>query len=71
MNERQAEYAAIVIDFFQARGTMAKMNEYFVEDAIYEDLFATCKNRIEVGESANVAIWACLFSLLLSPSLCL
>jgi hypothetical protein len=50
LDERQARYAAIVIDFFQARGTMAKMNDYFVDDAIYEDLFATCKNREEVGE---------------------
>lgn len=35
---------------FQAKGTMGKMNDYFVDDVVYEDLFATCKNRDEVGE---------------------
>lgn len=30
---------------------MGKMKDYFVDDAVYEDLFATCKNRDEVGKS--------------------
>lgn len=50
LTPRQAEYVAVVIDFFQAKGTMGKMNDYFIDDAIYEDLFATAKNREEVGE---------------------
>lgn len=51
LTERQATHLAVVLDMFQAKGTMAKMNDYFVDDAVYEDLFATCKNRDEVGES--------------------
>jgi hypothetical protein len=30
---------------------MAKMNDNFTPDAVYEDLFASCKNRDEIGES--------------------
>jgi hypothetical protein len=30
---------------------MAKMNDNFTSDAVYEDLFASCKNRDEIGES--------------------
>jgi hypothetical protein len=51
LTERQATHLAIVLDLFQAKGTMAKMNVYFTEHAVYEDLFASCKNRDEVGES--------------------
>jgi hypothetical protein len=51
LSERQAKHLAIVLDLFQAKGTMGKMNDNFTEDAVYEDLFATCKNRDEVGMS--------------------
>jgi len=51
LSERQAKHLAIVLDLFQAKGTMAKMNDNFTEDAVYEDLFASCKNRDEIGES--------------------
>jgi hypothetical protein len=29
---------------------MAKLVDNLTDDAVYEDLFATCKNRTEVGE---------------------
>lgn len=51
LSERQAKHLAIVLDLFQAKGTMAKMNDNFTEDAVYEDLFASCKNRDEIGMS--------------------
>ena len=51
LSERQAKHLAIVLDLFQAKGTMAKMNDNFTDDAVYEDLFASCKNRDEIGES--------------------
>jgi hypothetical protein len=51
LSERQAKHLAIVLDLFQAKGTMAKMNDNFTPDAVYEDLFASCKNRDEIGES--------------------
>jgi hypothetical protein len=36
---------------------MAKMNDNFTEDAVYEDLFASCKNRDEIGESPCLALY--------------
>lgn len=51
LSERQARHLAIVLDLFQAKGTMAKVKDNFVEEAVYEDLFATCSNRDEVGQS--------------------
>jgi hypothetical protein len=50
LTDRQAQHLAIVLDLFRAKGTMAKIKDNFTEDAVYEDLFATCKNRDEVGE---------------------
>lgn len=52
LTDRQAQHLAIVLDLFQAKGTMAKLTDNFVEDAVYEDLFATCANRDEVGTCA-------------------
>jgi len=49
LSETQARHLAIVLDLFQAKGTMAKLNDNFTKDAVYEDLFASCKNRDEVG----------------------
>jgi hypothetical protein len=57
LSERQAKHLAIVLDLFQAKGTMAKMNDNFTEDAVYEDLFASCKNRDEIGESPCPLFW--------------
>jgi hypothetical protein len=57
LSDRQAKHLAIVLDLFQAKGTMAKLNDNFTKDAVYEDLFATCKNREEVGTS-YVLSWA-------------
>lgn len=54
LSDRQAKHLAIVLDLFQAKGTMAKMNDNFTEDAVYEDLFASCKNRDEVGMSSHL-----------------
>jgi hypothetical protein len=51
LSDRQARHFAIVLDLFQAKGTMAKIKDNFTENAVYEDLFATCKNRDEVGTS--------------------
>jgi hypothetical protein len=53
LSERQAKHLAIVLDLFQAKGTMAKMNDNFTQDAVYEDLFASCKNRDEIGMSPS------------------
>jgi hypothetical protein len=56
LTDLQARHLAIVLDLFQAKGTMAKINDNFTEDAVYEDLFATCKNRDEVGMSVSSAL---------------
>jgi len=45
----QRRHVGVVLDLFQARGTMAKLVDNLTEDAVYEDLFATCKNRTEVA----------------------
>lgn len=47
----QKAQVGLVLDLFQAKGTMAKLNEWLTDDAVYEDLFATTKGREEVGES--------------------
>jgi hypothetical protein len=54
LSDRQAQHLAIVLDLFQAKGTMAKMNDNFTNDAVYEDLFASCKNRDEIGTSLHL-----------------
>ena len=46
----QQYHVCLVFDLFQAKGTWAKIEEGLAEDAVYEDLFATAKNRVEVGE---------------------
>lgn len=46
----QQYHACLVLDLFQAKGTWAKIEQGLTEDAVYEDLFATAKNRVEVGE---------------------
>lgn len=45
----QRKHIGVVLDLFQAKGTMAKLDDWFTVDAVYEDLFATCKNREEIG----------------------
>lgn len=46
----QQYHVCLVLDLFQAKGTWAKIEQGMSEDAVYEDLFATAKNRVEVGE---------------------
>jgi hypothetical protein len=46
----QQYHVCLVFDLFQAKGTWAKIEEGLTKDAVYEDLFATAKNRVEVGE---------------------
>jgi hypothetical protein len=53
LNELQAKHVAVVLDMFQAKGTMGKLNDNFTENSIYEDLFATCKDRHEIGRSLS------------------
>jgi hypothetical protein len=48
----QKKQVGVVLDLFQAKGTMAKLEDWLTEDAVYEDLFATTKGRKEVGESS-------------------
>lgn len=50
----QQYHVCLVLDLFQAKGTWAKIEQGLTEDAVYEDLFATAKNRIEVGEYTEV-----------------
>ena len=50
----QQYHVCLVLDLFQAKGTWAKIEQGLSEDAVYEDLFATAKNRIEVGEHNSV-----------------
>ena len=49
LTETQRRHVAIVLDIFQAKGTMAKFDDNFTQDAVYEDLFASAKDRQEVG----------------------
>ena len=46
----QKQQIGVVLDLFQAKGTMAKLKDWLSDDAVYEDLFATCEGRDEVGE---------------------
>ena len=50
LSDAQRKHVAVVLDLFQAKGTMAKLDDNFTENAVYEDLFASAKNREEVGE---------------------
>ncbi|ODN81530.1 hypothetical protein L202_01950 [Cryptococcus amylolentus CBS 6039] len=45
----QRQHIGVVLDLFQAKGTKAKLDDNFTKDAVYEDLFASCKTREEVG----------------------
>lgn len=50
LTDLQAYHVGVVFDLFQGKGTRGKLVDAFSEDAVYEDLFASCKNREEVGE---------------------
>jgi hypothetical protein len=56
----QQYHACLVLDLFQAKGTWAKIEQGLTEDAVYEDLFATAKNRVEVGESDVDSGFSCV-----------
>lgn len=49
LTETQRYHVGLVLDLFQAKGTMTKLTQGFTEDAVYEDAFATAKNREEVA----------------------
>jgi len=51
LSDAQRRQVAVVLDLFQATGTMAKIEDNLTENAVYEDLFASCKDRKEVGDS--------------------
>lgn len=55
LTDLQAYHVGVVLDIFQGKGTRGKLVDAFSEDAVYEDLFATCKNREEVGEFGIVS----------------
>jgi len=40
LNETERKHVAIVLDLFKAKGTMAKLKDNFVQEAVYEDPFA-------------------------------
>jgi hypothetical protein len=49
LTDLQRYHVALVLDLFAAKGTRSKLDDNFSEDAVYEDLFASAKNREEVG----------------------
>lgn len=56
LTDLQKRHVAITLDMFGAKGTLGKLNDNFSEDAVYEDLFAKCKDREEVGMYALTAL---------------
>ena len=54
LNETQRKHVAIVLDLFQAKGTMAKIKDNFVQEAVYEDPFAQSGGIEQFGESSSV-----------------
>jgi hypothetical protein len=53
LTDAQAYHVGVVIDFFQGKGTQSKLEDAFAEDAVYEDKFADCRNRDEIGASLH------------------
>lgn len=49
LTESQRQHVAVVLDLFQAKGTMAKINDNFSPDAVYEDEFAKSGGIEELG----------------------
>lgn len=49
LTDTQRYHVGLVLDLFQAKGTTTKLTQGFTEDAVYEDAFATAKNREEVA----------------------
>lgn len=56
LSESQKQHVCLILDMFQAKGTMAKIEDGLIEEAVYEDMFASCKNRKEVGESSETSL---------------
>jgi len=48
LTDLQKLHVGIVLDLFQAKPSHYKL-DMFAEDGIYEDVFATCKGRREIG----------------------
>jgi hypothetical protein len=53
----QKQQVGVVLDLFQAKGTMAKLKDWLSDDAVYEDLFATTQGRDEVGKFKTNVYW--------------
>ena len=51
LDDTQRKHVAIVLDLFQAKGTMAKIKDNFVQDAVYEDEFAKSGGIEQFGTS--------------------
>lgn len=49
LTDLQKRHIGLVLEMFQAKGTIAKIDDGFTEVAVYEDLFATAQNRREVA----------------------
>ena len=47
LSDVQRKHVAVVLDLFQAKGTTAKIEDNFTEDAVYQDLFTACKDRVK------------------------
>jgi hypothetical protein len=55
LTDLQRRHVALVLDLFQGKGTMAKINENFDDEVVYEDHFATARNKEEFGMSAPIS----------------
>lgn len=53
LTDLQRTHVAIVLDLWQRGGTMGKLTDNFAEDVMYEDHFAYCHNREELGPSSS------------------
>lgn len=51
LTDVQRKHVAVVLDLFQGKGSMSKINDNFSPDGVYEDEFAKAGGIEEVGES--------------------
>lgn len=49
LTDLQRQHVAVVLDLFQAKGTMAKIKDTFAQDAVYEDEFAKSGGIEQLG----------------------
>lgn len=49
LSQNERHHVAVIIDLFQGKGSMAKLKDTFVQDAVYEDEFAISGGLEQVG----------------------